>query len=413
MEKAAERPVPWAERAVGPVREMLSPTLVVLLLLQVGSGLLIAPMLSLFLVYGERVLGLSTGFTGALRVLSVCIGGVVALVGGAVTARLGRKRTFLLAMTALNGCGLLFLVPDPDWMWPLAIYNGVMFGLGSVAGLAYVTDSVRHTSLGLATAAYFITGTLGNALGSAISGWVARDLPNGYQLIGLVCTLGPLPLIAIAAVFLPELPVSAAHTGERVRGGVLALLRRGEIWALLVVRMLPTLYWGVVTFLLPLHLFRLTGSEKTVGFYMGASLIASALGQLVMGRMLDRYGPRWTVPVALSLVAVAAVGKGVFIASVPALVIFGLLGAGSAWAISVTMTSLVRSLSSERTRDTLLGVTHLFWSGGFLAGTVLGAAAGRPGAEPGLAFLASGVGVALSLAAALVVVRAAADRGED
>ncbi|MGV3722712.1 MAG: hypothetical protein ACO1SX_17555, partial [Actinomycetota bacterium] len=79
----------------------MTPPLIALLLFQVVSGALVAPLLSLFPVYVERDLGLSTVFSANIRILSVCSGGLVALVGGAVCDALGRKPAYLLAMTGV------------------------------------------------------------------------------------------------------------------------------------------------------------------------------------------------------------------------------------------------------------------------------------------------------------------------
>ena len=104
-----------------PVRDLLTPAMTVLLVFQVCSGILAAPLLTLFPVYVERQLHLSPVFSAGIRVLSVLSGGAAALVGGAVCDALGRKPAYLLAMTGVVSAGMIFLVRDPGLMAPLAL----------------------------------------------------------------------------------------------------------------------------------------------------------------------------------------------------------------------------------------------------------------------------------------------------
>jgi MFS family permease len=386
-----------------PIGRMLTPALLTLLLLQVGSGILVSPLLSLLPVFVEKQLGLPPEFTTQIRVLSGVAGGLMALFGGALCDALGRKPSYLLAMTGVIASGLGFAIGQPGPLYPLSAFAGVMFGLGTVAGLSYVMEVAPKESLGLATAGYFLTGTLGNALGSAVAGWVAKEIPGGYALLGAAMALGHAALMLVAWALLPPLPRPPRDPGAPKRGGYGALLRRGEVWCLLGLRFLPTVYWGTATFLTPLLLFRMTGSEKPPGYYAGVSLVLSAASQLAMGRIVDRFGVRVPMVAAISLVTLATVGQGLLGHTVAGLVGFGLLGAGAAWSLSITMTTLVQELSDSGSKATLLGMTHMAWSGGFLTGTLITGRLAGPRGHSTEAFLVSAAccGVGILAAAAI------------
>ena len=64
---------------------------------------------------------------------------------------LGRKPAYLLAMTGVVSAGMIFFLRSPALMPPLAIYSGLMAGLGTVAGLSYVMDATPRQTLALAT----------------------------------------------------------------------------------------------------------------------------------------------------------------------------------------------------------------------------------------------------------------------
>lgn len=358
--------------ALAPVAEMLTPALTMLLIFQVLSGMLVAPLFSLFPVYVEDQLHLSSSFTGNLRSTFVVFGGVVALFGGTLVDRLGRKNAYLLAMTGVLASGGLFLTARPEAMFALGVAAGLMFGLGSVAGQSYLMDSVERTSLGLATAFFFMTGTAGNALGNLAAGLVAKQ-PGGFHLMGVTILVGQVVLMAAAAVLMPHVgrPVEAKDDGQP-QSSTSSLLGQPQIRLLLLLRFLPTVYWGAITLVMPLVLFRLSGSPAAATNYTAASLVVSAICQVNAGRLIDRFGVRRPLLGAVLVLAVAAVGKALLAHQLWGLVAFGMVGAGAAWSISVTMTSLIQELGTPETKARLLGITHLFWSAGFVAGTLAG-----------------------------------------
>jgi MFS family permease len=184
------------------------------------------------------------------------------------------------------------------------------------------------------------------------------------------------------------------------------------VQALLALRFLPTVYWGAVTFLMPLLIYRLTGSEEPAGIYTGASLLVSAVCQAGAGRVVDRAGVRAPVLSAISLVTLAAVGQGLFTGSLWGLAAWGLLGAGAAWTLSITMTTLVQSLSTDETRARLLGLTHVAWSAGFLSGKLLSGYLARTrgiGDAPLVFLICGGLGM-LGLGCAFLVLSGAPPR---
>src|SRR5439155_16983550 len=95
------------------------------------------------------------------------------------------------------------------------------------------------------------------------------------------------------------------ESGKLARWG---MLTRREVQLLLAIRFLPTCYWGTVTLLVPLLLFRLTHSEASAGDYAGVSLVLACACQSLTGRLCDRAGLRLPVLVAPLGITISALG---------------------------------------------------------------------------------------------------------
>ncbi len=386
-----ERLPPAAQRSLNAFRALLTPALTLLLAFQVLSGIMVAPMFSLFPVYVEQELHLSTAFTAGLRVLFVALGGVVAVFGAAWIDRLGRKASYVLAMSGVVATGAMFLSHSAWTMGALGIFAGLMFGLGSVAGQAYLMNAATPRTLGLATAAFFMTGTAGNAIGNFIAGRIAK-MPHGYTTIGIATLVGQALLLLAAAKWMPRVDAPSKPVAESDKTAA----ESPRLWSvpvacLLILRFGATVYWGMVTLLMPLVLARLTGGPSASADYTAVNLLVSAVCQIAVGRLLDRIGVRVPVAAAAVILAAAAVAQTALHQQVWALWTFGIIAAGAAWSLSVTMTSLVRALSDEACQARLLGITHGVWSAGFVGGTLLtGILAAKPGNE--LAPFAIGAG---------------------
>jgi MFS family permease len=410
---------------------VLSRAFVALAVAACLNGVASAPLDALFPVYVEAELRETPFFAGQLRTVLVLLGGLFALVGGALCDRLGRRRTFLISLTGAVAGGCVFLTHDAALLFPLCAYVGLMSGFSSTGGQSYLLAAVPRERLGLASALYFQSGTLGIALGSRFAGRIADDM--GFDALGWGMVVMAALVLMVGAVLMPEVgttsppdplpeagrgsnasessairqsdspPRAGEGLGERLTDPYLALLRIPRIRLFLLLRFLPTCYWGVHRLLLPLLIFRITGTKAAAADYSAISLLVAAVCQLLAGRWCDRVGPRRPAMVAISIVTVSTVLTAVFANSLIGLYAFGILGAASAWSLSTTMPRFIRDIAPEGGQAALVGVAHLAWSAGMLTGSLGGGELleTRPDA-PGLAFAASAL---LCLAACVVTAR--------
>ena len=345
----------------------------------------------LFPVYAERVLKETALFAALLRALPIGLGGVSALIGGTLSDRnviqgrhliysqikCGRKLTLLIGMTGAVVIGGLFTTQTPLFLWGILCYEGIASGFKTAGGQSYLISGVPPNRLGWATGWYFISMTVGSAVGSAIAGEVIDR--TDYRIFGIGAVILAGVLFVGACLFLPPLARQHAPETEGKREGLwksalnvpayLRLSRRREMRMLIGLRIFPTYYWGSVNLLMPILIERLAGVKAT-GYYGAMSLLFAFGCQLAVGRICDVVGHRAPALVANMIVTLLAFGVAFFHDSLIALEVYGILGAGAAWGLSTTIPRFINEFTEPHEKGHGVGLTHLAWSTGFLLGYV-------------------------------------------
>lgn len=384
---------------------------ILLCLILFGAGVVTAPIELLFPVYVEDALGESAWFTARLKAIPILLGGLFALVGGVLSDRFGRRRTLIVGMTGALVAGAVFITRNPLIILGILCYQGVASGFKTAGGQSYLIESVDEDHLGLATAVYFLTMTLSGAIGNAVAGELIERF--GYTVVG-ICIIPLVALLIIAAIlFLPNLQGGASeHRREsfvQMLVGYIKMLLRREMWLLLGIRFLPTYFWGTVSLLLPLLIYRLTG-VKTVAYYGTLSLLFAALCKILTGRICDAIGHRLPAFVANCLISLIAFGLAFSVNSVILLYVFGILASGIAWSLSTTMPRFINELCRLEEKGRGVGITHLAWSSGFLLGQLIGGY--LESVNVALPFGVAGVAVASSAVFAFLLWRSKNENSE-
>lgn len=340
-------------------------------------GLVTGPIQMLFPVYAKRILEETALFAALLRALPIGLGGVSALIGGTLSDRFGRKPAILIGVTGAVVVGGLFTTQTPLFLWGILCYEGIASGFKTAGGQTYLISVVPPNRLGWATGWYFISMTVGNAVGSAIAGEVIDRTSYGVFGTGAVILAGM--LFVGVCLFLPRLAGQQSSDSQRKRVGIwkstlnvpayLDLSRRREMRMLIGLRVFPTYYWGSVNLLMPLLIERIAG-VKAMGYYGAISLLFAFGCQLTVGRICDIIGHRAPAVVANAIVTFLAFGVAFFHDSLVTLEVFGILGAGAAWSLSTTIPRFINEFTEPHEKGHGTGLTHLAWSTGFLLGYV-------------------------------------------
>ena len=231
------------------------------------ESFLVAPFQALFPVYIEADLARPPWFTGYLRGIMLLLGGIFAVVAGRLCDRFGRKTTLMIGLVGSALTGLVFRTADPWGLSCLLLAMGAASGPWSTAGQSILITAVTPARLGLGGALYFLSNTLGNALGSFCTGLVKTAY--SFAQIGAVMSIGMVAVVALALALLPgDAPSSTTAQTARLNTWTAyrPLLGRGNVHLLLSLRLTITTFWGMATLALPLLIYRVGESESLPAF---------------------------------------------------------------------------------------------------------------------------------------------------
>ena len=224
-----------------------------------------------------------------------------AALGGWLADRVGRKPVFIGAV-AMFGLFTLAVVFTRDFETLLAarVLAGLGFGAALPNMMAIATelsDPARRSS----TAALIFCGF---PLGGGTVALLTQVVPAGWDWRALFIMGGVLPalLVPVLYAFLPETLTAEARGAQKVRAPVLKALfgeGRAAPSLLLWLAFLPTLLilylilnW-LPTLVVAKGLDKAIAPQASLAFNFG-----SIAGALLLGRLVDRLGPRWPLTLA-------------------------------------------------------------------------------------------------------------------
>jgi MFS family permease len=348
----------------------LNRKFIALLLVSFGISFLNAPRYALLPVYVEADLLRTPVFSAGLKAIFLILGGLFALPAGALADRWGPKRVYLLGTLTPALAALVFLSNDVALLATFCIGIGITSGFDSAGGQSYLIRAVGPKLIGTASAGYFLGNTLGTSLGNLIAGPVADQ--QGYAALGTLALVGSGILVIGAILGLPHVQGSPDRDASKPDKKPSRLVWRKEVLLLLGIRFLPTCYWGAVTLVLPLLIYRATGSNTSVTTFSAISLGIAACFQMLTGRICDRSGRWGPILIAAGIETISAIGLALWYDSVTGLYVWGIIAAASAWSLSTTMPGLIQLIARDEEKGKLVGTAHFVWSAGMLIGNLGG-----------------------------------------
>ncbi len=350
---------------------MISGPIVSLLLVRLLSGMLLSPRSTFFPIY-LRELGYSAVSIASLASVQRGMGLVISILGGVLSDRISRKHTLLLGQIGMMfGC-MVFLTPAIGWIGVLWVISGIGMGFYTLGGQSYLIDVASPLHLGLMTAFFYWGVTIGGALSNPLAGLLLENWT--YNGFGYVLTVLAALIVVITIFFLPHSGVKPEKKGVTWRGffGYKDLIARPSMLVLVLLRFLPTYYYGMASIFIPLMLNSAGAGKMTIALYAGISLVASAAGQGVVGRVADRWNRKGPTIVAFVVLIAGIFGVAVFPSRIALLFVFGALGHAAAWSLSTLFPILVAEVTKAQERGRALGLIHLFWNLAMILGPATG-----------------------------------------
>ena len=351
---------------------LLSRPFISLLLVSFGISFLNAPRYALLPVYVEADLLRTPVFSAGLKAIFLILGGLFALPAGSLADRWGPKRVYLIGTLTPALAAIVFLSSDVTALALFCIGIGITSGFDSAGGQSYLIRAVDPKLIGTASAGYFLGNTLGTSLGNLVAGPIADQ--QGYGALGKLALIGCGVLVIGALVGLAHVQGTPNQNGSGNNGEDKPprLIWRKDVLLLLGIRYLPTCFWGAVTLVLPLLIFRATDSNTAVTTFSAVKLGVAACFQLLTGRASDRHG-RWApILIAAGIETISAIGLAIWCDSVAGLYVWGIMAAASAWSLSTTMPGLIQLIARDEEKGKLVGTAHFVWSAGMLTGNLGG-----------------------------------------
>ncbi len=261
-----------------------------LIFAQMASGLRDISQFAFFLIYLQEQLGLVPVTISSVVAGAQIAGTVAALLGGALTNRLGSKWVLVCGLILAGAGSLVFQVQS---FWLVALLWAIGGGgaaLVTVGGSSYLTRLSARGALGILAALYALSLTVGGAIGSPIAGILIAQY--GFGTFGWAAIALTVVIVLVVAGWMANLHDYATEPGSsRLFGGsILPALRQPKVRLLIGIRGLPTLFYGMLMVLIPLLINELSGNKVTVAAYGTTTLIVASAAQLLAGRAADRWG---------------------------------------------------------------------------------------------------------------------------
>jgi DHA1 family inner membrane transport protein len=360
-----------------------------LILVQMTGGMRDMPTFAFFLIYLQEQIGLTPSAISGVVAGGQFASMLAALLGGAITAHLGSK--WVLA-GGLILAGLSSLVFQIHWLW-LVVLLWLIGGAGSailtVGGASYLTRLTDRGALGILSALYVLSITIGGAVGNPIAGVLIEQ--RGFGAFGWAATGLAIISVLIVTVLLPHQHDQSTEpaSARTFLSTSLSAAHNKKAQLLIGMRCLPTIFYGMSLVLIPLLLNTLSGSKVMVAAYGTTALIVASCAQLLAGRAADRWGARLPTLVGYSALIIAGIGLALTAGTVWGLFIFGVIGVAAAWSLSAMMYVWVTDGISKAEHPSTFGMLHAVWSFSMISGSVLGGWFVLT--TPGLPFLLAGL----------------------
>lgn len=345
-----------------------SRPIIVLIVTQIILGMREIPQSAFFLLYLQTA-QLSPVTIATITSTAQVTGMLVAFAGGFLSARYGHKWVFLIGLlvTSLNS-----LVFHLDTIWVITLLwslGGAGSAVANIGSSSYLTATGSTKAMGLISALFVLSTTIGGTLGNPIAGALITQF--GYGVFGWVMLAIMLVMLVVVYSLLPAAPPPVA-VDAAVALPTTVLFRTPAIRSIVILRTCATLFYGMVLVLVPLMLHDITADVNVVATYTSLTLIAASVVQFLAGRAADRWGARLPTTVMFATMVGCGICFGLLPHTMLTLMVLGVTSIACAWALSALMFVWIRDGVAPALHPPLFGMLYAVWSLSMIIGSILG-----------------------------------------
>ena len=362
---------------------------ILLIFVQIMSGMRSLPQLAFFVIYLEEQIHLAPVTISSVVSGAQIAGMLTALLGGAITGRMGSKWVMIWGVV-LSGIGSLAFQVTPLWGVTLLWFiGGAGLALVTVGSSSYLTHVSTPGVIGLLAAFYALSTTAGGALGNPLAGVLIEQY--GFTPFSWAGVMTSVVTLVVVIPWMADLQdrVTPAASPRSFSLVMLDTARQPAVRLAAGLRCLPTIFYGALTVLIPLLLNNLSGSKVLVAAYGATMLVVASGAQLLAGRAADRWGARAPTLAFYGLMILAGIGLALQAGTVWGLFVFGVIGNAAAWALATLMYVWISDGVPRQDHPATFGLLHAVWSVSMIAGSVLGG--WFVTTLPGMVFLIAGM----------------------
>lgn len=368
-----------------------NPGVVMLLVVQLLMSIRDMPLGSFFVVYLQSAGYAATTITQVVSGAQIA-GMLVAVVAGRLAQRQSSKRLWVIGIAVSALSALVFHATVAWWVVLCWLIGGAGASLASISGSSVLTMMGRQQRIGTLSSLFVICFTVGGVIGSPFAGWlIDQGSYTGYSAVLLGFSLAGMVLIWR---FIPDTPVAEPPTVASSSGFDWAFFRRFAVLAILGMRGLATINYGMMLVMVPLLINRLTSDLYVVALYGSVMLFVSSIAQFLTGRAADRWGAKWPTIVAFAVMIACGIVLSFGAESMTVLFVGGVISNAAAWALLTLMYLWVADWVTPTHHPLLFGWLHAVWNvcmvlGSLIGGALVDMSSGLPFVVTGLLNIAS------------------------
>ncbi|RLB91176.1 MAG: MFS transporter, partial [Deltaproteobacteria bacterium] len=288
---------------------------------------------------------------------------------GRLSDKWGRKKFIVAGLFVYAGISLLYVLPTrPETLILIRFFHGMASVIVVPIAMALAADIAPKQKLGLYMGTLNMAVMLGLGIGPVLGGMIQDRFGMDtafYAMGGLALLTGILVLIFI--------PGDSKHNipgGKPARTSFGKMLKNRVVLGIFIMRFFTASGQGAVYTFLPILALQLSLTSSQVGIILGANIFLIAVLQRAMGRLADRFNPKYFIILGTFASGLIVMGMPFVQGFTMILILNILMGMANGLALPGGLV-ITGQLGRKMGMASLMGITDAAWSLGMIVSPIL------------------------------------------